>query len=97
MRNDGTWNDQDLQAHIESILRDQILIHERHKEQLERLIFKTQELMDTQSAFFSGDRTKLGLCKKLEKELWDKTQYLLKIGYNIDRFKKPDPTQVKLL
>lgn len=97
LKRDGVYDDNDLQAHMEQIVKDNNLVHDKHKEQLERMLFKTEELIQAQFRFFSGHKSELSRCKKLEKELWEKIQNLLKKGYNIDRFKQQPPQQGALI
>lgn len=94
---EGTYTTQDLQAHIEQIVKDNDNANSIHKDQLERMLYKTEELIQEQAKFFGGDRSVLSNCKKLEKELWHKIQYLIGHGYSIERFKQKQPTQQKLL
>lgn len=97
LRRDNVYDDHDLQAHLEQIIRDNNVTHSKHKEQLERMLYKTEEMMLTQAKYFGGDKTVLSTSKKQEKELWQKIQNLLKQGYSITRFKLPPPEQGKLI
>ena len=98
LKNDGTYtSDADRISHMTSIVRDALGQAAKHKEQLERMLFKYTELRRNQSMYFSGHKDKLSLCRSQEKELDQKAAALLKMGYTIDRFNQPPPKQGSLI
>ncbi len=84
---DKTYEVSDLYSHILTIIRENSTEAAEHKKQLERLIYKVDELLENQRLFWAGDKTKLGKCKGLEIELFKKIRHLKGMGYNIERYK----------
>lgn len=88
----NTYNESEFFSHILQIVRENDT-GPRHRIQLERLMFKIEELLDHQSRFFSGNKSELPKCKKLEKEMVDKLKGLKSLGYKTDQFRFGGPTQ----
>ncbi|MEJ7610648.1 MAG: hypothetical protein WKF88_05650 [Ferruginibacter sp.] len=84
---DKTYTVSEFYSHILAIIRDNSDTGEKHKEQLERLLFKVDELRENQRLFHGGHRSKLGLCRKQETEMDKKVMYLVSKGYTFDRYK----------
>jgi hypothetical protein len=98
---DKTYDENSFYSHIIAIIRDnvveQINAAANHQEQLERMIFKVQQLQQKQQMVFNGHKSYIPECKKLETELRNKCNYLISHGgYNVDRFLKQQPEQNKL-
>jgi hypothetical protein len=88
----NTWTEEEVTSYLSQLIRENDT-GPRHKETIERLIHDVNELLNLQAMFFSGHKSKLPECKKLEKNLVTKIQYLQSTcGYSIDRFKKQQPT-----
>ena len=87
---DGTYNESAFYSHILAIIRDNANSEEAdiHRNNLERLIFKINELRENQRLYWGGHKSKLGVCKAQESELDKKIHFLLTTkGYSIERFK----------
>jgi hypothetical protein len=94
---DKTYEMQDLYGHLLQIIKDNSKTGENHKEQLERLIFRVEQLRESQRLYWAGHKSKLGECKAQESELDKKLMYLqTHAPYTIERFKKEKPTQTGL-
>jgi len=92
-----TYNESEFYSHILQIIRENDT-GARHKEQLERLMFKVDELMTNQAMVWSGHKNMIPICKKQERELIEKIRYLQAHGgYSIMRFKIEKPQQTRLL
>ena len=84
---DKTYTESEFYSHILAIIKDNS--EGGHREQIERLLFKLTELQEKQALYWSGHKHLLSDCKKLEKELIIKVQYLVgQGGYSIERFQK---------
>lgn len=92
---DKTYNESEFYSHLLQIIRENDS-GEKHKIQLERLMFKIEELMDNQAKFFSGHKSVLPVCKKLEREMVDKLKGLRSMGYNTDKYRFSGPVQNKM-
>ncbi len=94
---DKTYNESEFYSHILSAMRTDLAANMEHKEQMERLLYKIDELRELQRLFHGGHKSKLFECKKKEEEM-DRKIMALKTqrGYNIDRFKIAKPTQNQL-
>lgn len=91
------YNMEDLFNHILQIIRDNSADAMKYKDQMERLLFKQIELQQKQAMYWSGHKTLLPECKKLEKELIEKCKYLISHGgFTIERFIKEQPKQERL-
>ena len=86
---DKTYNESEFYSHILQICNDAGGQAEQHRDQLERLIFKTEEMRELQRLYHAGHKSKLSACKAAEMEM-DKKLMALKThkGYNTERFKK---------
>ncbi len=85
---DKTYNESEFYSHILTIIKDNSGPAEVHKDQLERLMFKVEELRENQRLYHGGHRAKLGTCKTQEAEMDRKIMYLKSHkGYDSDRFK----------
>jgi len=84
---DKTYEVSDLYGHILQIVRENSAPAMEYKNQLERLIFKVDELRENQRAYWSGHKGRLGVCKKQEAEIDSKINHLQTMGYSITRFK----------
>lgn len=93
---DKTYNESEFYSHLLQIIRENDT-GQAHKMQLERLMFKIEELLKHQNLFFSGHKGEYGTCKKLEKEMVDKLKGLKSLGYNTDKYRFSGPQQTKLL
>ena len=91
---DKTYNESDFYSHLLQVVRENDF-SARHKEQLERLMYKVEELMKHQALFFSGHKTELGTCRKLEKDMVDKLKGLKSLGYSTDKYRFSAPQQTK--
>jgi hypothetical protein len=88
---DNTYELSDLSSHIQQIIRDNSDTGTKHILQLERLIFKVQELRENQRLYWCGHKNKLNTCKTQEAELDKKIVYLISTGgYSISRYAKND-------
>lgn len=104
-RRDGTYNtDAIFVTHLLSIINTASNDGDRHKDQLERMIFKYQELRAKQKDYFRQPNKNMAHakiilrdCKELEKELDKKSISLLTLGYSIDRFITDKPMQGRLI
>ena len=85
---DKTYSESEFYSHILSIIRDNSSDGSQHKQQLERLIFKVEEMRENQRLFHGGHRSKLGLCKQQESEMDKKLMYLQTHGYSTDHYKQ---------
>ena len=91
---DKTYNESEFYSHILQIIKDNSTKGDEHKNQLERLMFKVEELMNNQRLYHGGDRSLLGTCKAQESALFKKVMNLKTIQcYDSDRFKVTKPTQ----
>lgn len=93
LRMDGTYNDAEFYSHMIAIVRDEIAKHLVHKEQMERLIFKTDELLENLRYLWGGDKQRYPACRKGADDLAKKLMNLQLMGYDISRFKKARPVQ----
>lgn len=84
---DKTYEISDLYSHMLTIVKENSLPALEHKKQLERLIFKVDELRENQRLYWNGHKSKLGVCKGQETELDKKIAYLLSHGYSISEYK----------
>ena len=91
---DKTYNEAEFYSHILAIIRDNSGSADAHREQLERLILKVEEMRESQRMYHGGHKSYLGRCKSQEVEMDKKIMYLLTTkGYDISRFKKEKPEQ----
>jgi predicted metallo-beta-lactamase superfamily hydrolase len=91
---DKTYNESEFYSHILSIINDNTASAELHVNQLERLMFKVEEMRTSQRLYHGGDRSRLGQCKTQEVDMDKKIMYLKTVkGYNSDRFKAAKPMQ----
>jgi len=95
---DKTYEMEDLYNHFLQIIKEHSMDAKGHKEKMERLMFKVDELREAQRLYWGGDKKKIGQCKVLEKDLDNKILYLQTHGgYSIDRFKQEKPKQGSLI
>lgn len=94
---DGTYTDSDMESHMQSLCRTAREDGKRHKEQLERLLFKIIQLKNIGSKIKSGHMNKKYEFSKLRKELNEKATALLNKEYSIDRFIGQTAEQQKLI
>lgn len=88
-----TYDVSDLYSHIFQIIRDNSMEASEHKLQLERLIFKVEEMRENQRLYHGGHKQLLGACKSQEAEMDKKIMNLQLKGYSIERYKKQKPVQ----
>lgn len=93
---DNTYNMTDLYNHMLTTIREANGSRPNDREQLERLIFKVEELREKQRMYHSGHKQLIGQVKSMEVAMDKKTQHLQTLGYDIRRFKQTT-TQHKLL
>ena len=93
---EGTYTVDNLYSHIIALIVESQKPLLFHKNQMERLLYKVDELRETQRLYHGGDKSKIGLCKKLEVEMDKKVHNLLVMGYTIDRFKNKVTQQALL-
>ncbi|MBA3673455.1 MAG: hypothetical protein H0W75_00605 [Chitinophagaceae bacterium] len=85
---DKTYNESEFSSHILTIIKDSADPDAAlHKNQLERLIFKVEEMRENQRLYHAGHRSKLGVCKAQEADMDKKIMNLKLKGYDSDRFK----------
>lgn len=85
---DKTYNESEFYSHIMTIVNENSVPGNVHKDQLERLMFKVEELRENQHMYYNGHKNKLGTCKSMEAELDKKITYLKTVkGYKTDRFR----------
>lgn len=89
----GTYEVSDLYSHVLQIIRNNSMDAGEHKLQLERLIFKVEEMRENQRLYWGGHKQKLGICKQQEAEMDKKIFNLQTKGYTIERYKKAQPVQ----
>jgi len=96
--NDKTYDEGAFYSHILAIIRDYGHGDKaaEHKKQLERLIFKTDEVREKQRMYWSGHKQVLGECRRLEKELDHKLMNLQTMGYSITQYKNDQAKSQKL-
>jgi hypothetical protein len=94
---DETYEEKEFYSHILTIIKEQSDTGAQHKHQLERLMFKVDELRQQQRLYWGGHKDKLKLCKDLETAMDKKIMYLCSQGgYSIERFKQEKPKQTGL-
>lgn len=93
---DKTYEVNELYSHILQIIRENSAPAEEHKRQLERLIFKVEEMRENQRLYWGGHKQKLGECKAQEAEMDKKIMNLQAKGYSIERYKAEKPKQQHL-
>lgn len=81
---DKTFTADDLAARLKQIIFENNVAGLLHKSRLEKLLFKTRHLLDKQFRYYKGDKSLLGTCKTLEKELTEFVNRMLAQGYNIE-------------
>jgi len=84
---DGTYEISDLYSHILTIIKENSAPAQAHKHQMERLMYKVDEMRENQRLFWAGHKQKIGLCKKQEAEMDSKINHLQTMGYDFSRFK----------
>lgn len=84
---DNTYVMTDFYNHILLIIKESNAEHFEHKNKMERLIYKVEEMREAQRLFWAGHKNKLFECKQLESDMDKKTHHLQVMGYDIDRFK----------
>lgn len=89
----GTYVVSDLYSHILQIIRDNNIEANEHKMQLERLIYKVEQMRENQRMYWNGHKQKLGICKQQEAEMDKKIFNLQTKGYSIERYKNAQPVQ----
>jgi hypothetical protein len=96
-KNDGTYEEKEFYSHILTIIKENSDTGAQHKHQLERLIFKVDELRENQRLYWGGHKDKLKLCKDLETAIDKKIMYMCgpSGGYTIERFKQEKPQQTR--
>lgn len=95
----GTYNESEFYSHVLTIIRDQTAEAIKHKQRLESLLFKLNDLQHKQARFWGGQKSDslLGECKKQEQELVMIVKRALASGiYDISRYTQ-QATQPKLL
>lgn len=90
---DKTYEPADMVSHMLSLIKQNSSDGSRHKDQLERMIFKYQEMRRLGGLIKGGHKQHNSKYVKLRKELDEKAKALLTMGYNIDRFKEQDVKQ----
>lgn len=94
----GTYNDSEFTSHIVSIIQGATEAELLHKENLENLLHKVQQLRNNQRSYWNGHKKILPTCKAQEGDIDKKVNQLLKSGtYSIERFEKDAPIQGALL
>lgn len=89
----GTYQVSDFYSHILQLIRDNSMEANEHKMQLERLIFKVEQMRENQRLYWNGHRQKLGICKQQEAEMDKKIFNLQLKGYSIERYKNAQAVQ----
>lgn len=84
---DKTYNETDFYSHILQIIKDQNQDAEIHRKQLERLLFKIDEIHKVQLQINNGHRNQVPIVIKQQKDLFIKKDNLLRMGYSIMQFK----------
>lgn len=91
---DNTYTVEDLYSHILAIIKEHSDTGAQHRHQLERLMFKVDEMREAQRMYWAGHKKKLPECKQFETEMDKKIIYLCTHGgYSIERFKQEKPKQ----
>lgn len=82
---EGVFTLDDLEARMFQIFKENDS-SARHKEQLERMIYQAEKMMDAQQKYFKH-KNNMGECKSLEADLRKKINHLKTAGgYSIERF-----------
>lgn len=90
---DKTYTESEFYSHCLAVMRDAIAPHAKHRDQLERLIFKVEQMRENQRLYWGGHKQLIGKCKTQEAEMDKKIMNLQCLGYSIERFKKAEPVQ----
>lgn len=84
---EGKYKPSDLESHVLQIIKDNSEPALEHKKQLERWIFKVDELLRDMNQLLGGKKSKVVACKEKGAELEKKIKWFLANGYSIDRWK----------
>lgn len=85
---DGTYSVEGFYSAVTAIIKNNSEEAEIHKNHMERMIYKVEQLREAQRLFHGGHKSKLSECKALENDIDKKIIYLKTVkGYDSDRFK----------
>lgn len=90
---DKTYEIKEFYSHILTIIRDASsgvqIESDKHKQQMERLLFVVMQLREDQRLYHGGHKSKLSACKQQEKAIDEKIHYLTTSGgYSVEKYKK---------
>ena len=85
---DQTYTVSEFYSHVLQIIRDEVAPADLHRTQLERLMFKVEEMRELQRLYYAGHRSVLGKCKDKESDMDKKIMGLKSLGYSTEQFKK---------